>query len=219
MPNRASERARQRDELRRNGELERDRIVSAAVRLADREGLEAVSIRRLAGELRVRPMSLYTYIASKDDLLSLMRDAVVAEVIIGEELPPDWRAALRVIATRSRHVFVSHPWILEISGGRPNLGHNALRHAEQLLAAVSSLRLDPSDAWQVLFIVNDYTLGHALRLAHSPGGVPSGYPSFDPVRFPHLSNAEGGIAAQRDMATFEKGLDALLAGIEARFGN
>src|SRR4051794_41896312 len=94
-----------------SGGLSRDGIVAAALSLADAEGLDAVSIRRVAAALGARPMSLYTHIAAKDDLVDLMADAVVGEVLI-DDPPAAWRGALRVMAGRSWRAFVAPPRLL-----------------------------------------------------------------------------------------------------------
>lgn len=218
MPNRASELMWHRAKPAPGRKLNRDIVVGAAIALADREGLDAVSVRRIAADLGVRPMSLYTHIAAKDDLISLMVDEVVGEIVIHEELPDDWRAALRRIARASHAVLAAHSWMLAVSTRPGSLGPNALRHAEQLIAAVAPLRLTPAGAWVVAGIVNDYTLGHALRVAYpAAGSTQERYSSVDPAVFPHLARALRAIAPERDDTTFETGLDAVLDGIERRF--
>jgi AcrR family transcriptional regulator len=191
---------------------QRDRLVTAAVALADREGLPAVSIRRVAAELAVRPMSIYTYITSKDELLDLMAEAVVSEVLVTPPLPSDWREAVETIAVQSHQVFIAHPWLAAISHQRPDLGANALHHAEQLLAAIAPLDLTTEEAWEVLFLINDYTLGHALRIAHAPPPTAGKYPPFDPQQFPHLA-ATVHRARRRSDDTFQAGLGRILDGI------
>lgn len=189
----------------------------AAISLADRDGLGAVSIRRVAADLEVRPMSLYTHVASKDDLLCLMAEEVVAEVIVPPPLPPGWRPALTAIATHSHETFKRHPWLPAITRHRPNLGQNAVRHAEQLLGALSELRVEPTKAWQILYTVNDLTLGHALRIAHAPSDEnPENYPPFDSGEFPLLQAALKRPASPRDDSTFHAGLELLLDGIQLR---
>lgn len=213
MPNRASESTTAED---RPGGAERlQAIVAAAVALADREGLEAVSIRRVAGELGMRPMSLYTYIASKQELLGQMAERIVAEVLVDEPLPPDWRAAVELVALRSHRMFVEHPWVLAISQARAQLGPSGLRHAEQLLRAIEPLGLDAEERWQALFLINDYTLGHALRAAQAPAG-PAVYPEVDPDRFPRLTDALSAPGPARDEETFRRGLAMLLDALESR---
>ncbi len=209
MPNRASLRPRA---ARQSSPSQRDRLVAGAVALADREGLAAVSIRRVAAELAIRPMSIYTYITSKAELLDLMAEAVVSEVLVTPPLPKDWRVAVETIAVQSHHAFVAHPWLAAISHDRPDLGANALQHAEQLLAAIAPLDLPATEAWEVLFIINDYTLGHALRVAHAPPPTAGNYPPFDPQQFPRLA-ATIHSARRRSDDTFVAGLSRILDGI------
>src|ERR1700754_3520646 len=104
----------------------RAEIVAAAVRIADAEGIEAVSMRRLANELGVATMTPYTHVESKDELLDLMRDAVAAEMLLPEPIPEDWRAALRAIAERTRAAYEAHPWSLDATPRRPRARINRL---------------------------------------------------------------------------------------------
>jgi AcrR family transcriptional regulator len=201
----------------RGGGLTREAIVAAAIAVADTEGLDAVSIRRVAGDLGVRPMSLYTHIASKEDLLDLMVNEVVAEALVPEPLPDDWRAAVREIAVRSHDAFVAHPWTLQAFSQRPRIGPNTLRHAEQSSAAVAGLGLDPRTAATLLAVVDDYALGHAMRAIFTPHEaklrelVDERLSKVDPSDFPHLTAGE--VALPRDHS-FELGLEALLDGLE-----
>src|ERR671934_1217855 len=142
--------------------LTRDAIVAAAIAVADDDGLDAVSIRRVAGELGVRPMSLYTHIASKEDLLDLMVNEVVAEALVPEPLPEAWRAAVREIAVRSHDAFVAHPWTLQAFSQRPRVGPNTLRHAEQSSAAVAGLGLDAQTAATLLAGGDHQALRHPV---------------------------------------------------------
>jgi AcrR family transcriptional regulator len=185
------------------------------VELADREGLEAVSIRRVAAELRMRPMSLYTYIASKEELLARMAESIVGEVLVEEPLPADWRQAVELVALRSHRTFVRHPWVLAISQGQAQLGPSGVRHAEQLLTAIEPLGLSAKKRWRALFLINDYTLGHALRAAQVPAG-PTVYPDVDPDRFPRLAAALKRPGPARDEETFRRGLRMLLDALESQ---
>ncbi len=213
MPNRASALSAEPVTPGRDSGLSREAIVRTGIELADRGGLGAVSIRRIAAALGVRPMSLYTYVASKQDLLTLMADEVVADEMVPAELPEGWREALRAIARNSHAAFVAHSWVVELAGCRSRLGPGAPLQAEQLLTAIAPLRLSPGAAWTVLFIVSDYTAGHAMRVTSSGD---AGYPSVDLARCPNLS-AVLEAAPDHGAATFEDGLDILLDGIARRF--
>jgi AcrR family transcriptional regulator len=194
--------------------------VATAIAIADREGLDAVSIRRVAGEPGVRPMSLYTHIASKDDLVDLMVNEVVGGVLLPEPLPQDWREAVGQIAHRSYDAFVAHPWTLQAVGQRPQFGPNTLRHVEQSLAAVSDLGLEPQTASIILGVVDAYTLGQAMRVAivHDEDGLrrtlEETLRTADPDEFPHLARATAGALLGTREGAFDAGLDALLDGFE-----
>jgi AcrR family transcriptional regulator len=200
--------------------LTRDAIVDAAVEIADREGLRAVSIRRVAGELGIRPMSIYTHVASKDDLVDLMLDTVIAEVLLPEPLPQDWREAMRQLAHKSLTTFVAHSWTLEAVGQRPRFGPNTLRHVEQSIAAASRTGLEPDKAAIILGVVDEYTLGHAMRTLLIPDEdalreqVEEVLRAADPEAFPHLADATAGSVLGPREGAFEAGLEALLDGFE-----
>jgi AcrR family transcriptional regulator len=146
--------------------LQRDAIVEAALVIADREGFEAVSMRRVAAELGVGTMSLYHHVADKDELVYEMADAIGAEMLIPGEVPKDWREALREIAHRTRDTFERHPWLLE-ANDRPTATPNTLRHIEQSAAAVAHLDVEPEVAMGMVLAVDDYTLGYVLRERHA----------------------------------------------------
>ncbi|GAA4381800.1 TetR/AcrR family transcriptional regulator C-terminal domain-containing protein [Actinomadura verrucosospora] len=143
----------------RRPKLTREAIVEAAIRLADAEGLEAVSIRRIASELGVRAMSLYTHIDAKEDLLDLMYDVVAEEVLVQGELPDGWREALIEIARREREAGLRHPWMLQLAGRSPRIGPNGLRHIEQTLAAAARLTDDPEGMLAIVKTIDHYMLG------------------------------------------------------------
>ena len=118
-----------------------DAIVTAAVALADAEGVDAVSMRRIAAELGAGTMSLYRYVETKDDLLDLMADQVMGEDGPGGPRTGEWRTDLRRIAVDYRRLMLRHPWVLPIAASRPPLGPNNLRRTEHLLGVLDGLGL------------------------------------------------------------------------------
>jgi len=222
--------------------LSRESIVAAAIEIADTDGLEAVSIRRLATKLGARPMSLYSHIERKGDLIDLMVDEVMAGAILPEPPPSDdWRDDLRRIAQRTRESIRAHPWMIATAFRRPFIGPNALRHIDQSLAAVSELPLPPERKRAVLLAVDTYTLGFVRwelkgiqgtkGAAGSCAGIEDGGPSGAEIdayiaaqatsgKYPHLHELGGkkhmslGVKAE----AFETGLNWLVAGIEAEVG-
>src|SRR5215510_7040487 len=206
----------------------RDDIVAAAIGLADAEGLPAVSIRRVAATLRTRPMGLYSHIARKDDLLDLMLDRVLGEVLV-DQLPGDWRQALRAIAQNTRAAARRHPWIIGALGQRPTIGPNGMRHREQSVAAVAGLDVDLFRKGALLEAVDAYTIGHVtLELAERETqrrerlSDPQWHTAtraylqrlLDSGDFPHLARLglDAGLPHADQQRSFDAGLDWLLAG-------
>lgn len=143
--------------------LSRDRIVSAALTIADAEGLEAVSIRRVATQLGARTMTLYSHIVNKTELLDLLFDRLAGEVLAAGPFPAGWRAALHALGTRKRAVCQAHRWSVALYAQHPRLGPQTLRLLEDSVAALGGLTADPMLAWRAVNAVDDYTLGFLVR--------------------------------------------------------
>jgi AcrR family transcriptional regulator len=202
----------------RRPELSAETITRAAIRVADAEGLDAVSIRRVAAELDARPMSLYDHISSKDDLLAMMANEVVAGVLLDEPLPGEWREALGKIARRLYAILVGHPWLVFILPKRRRFGPNDAKQAEQLAQAMASLKLEPAELWTLVGTVNDFVLGHSVRVATAPKGVDleEEIPGSDPVDTPELAALPDWLRTRSSVERFESGLRILLDGIESQ---
>lgn len=142
----------------------REQLAAAALAIADAEGFDAVSMRRVAAELGAGTMTLYHYVRNKDDLLALMDDAIMGELLVPDgELPSDWRAALTEIAVRTRAAFRRHPWSFEALRETEGGGPNGMRHLEQSVAAVSGLDLDAREQLEIVSMVDDYVFGYVMR--------------------------------------------------------
>jgi AcrR family transcriptional regulator len=213
----------------------REQIAAAALAVADSEGIEAVSMRRVAQELGAGTMTLYHYVRTKAELLDLMDDTIMGEVVVpDDELSSDWREALTAIAIRSRNAFVRHPWALEgLRGARG--GPNGLKHFEQTIAAVAGLDLPTERKLELVLIVDDYVFGFVLRSAHAHaeiGNDESQHAGLEYLEsliatgaYPHVERMFAGhdtasglnmmIAAFRDESRFERGLERLMDGLEA----
>jgi AcrR family transcriptional regulator len=142
--------------------LSRDEIVDAAIAVADAEGPDAVSMRRIAQVLRAGTMSLYWHVGGKEHLISLMRDALAAEI----EVPPpsgDWRAGLRAFAVSSRDSLLRHRWVIDYLNSGPAFGPNMLRVFDRVLALLDDLHLDSATAANVVQVVTTYVSGTVLR--------------------------------------------------------
>ncbi len=151
----------------------REEIAVAAVHIADTEGLEALSMRRLAAELDAGTMTLYHYVRTKDELLTLALDQVMAEVVVQGPLPGNWRDAITKIADSSRRALLRHSWIFDVTDDI-NLGPNSVRHFDQSLQALSSLPVNVSDRLDILTTVDEYVFGHCLQQRNAPVGQSAG---------------------------------------------
>jgi AcrR family transcriptional regulator len=210
----------------------RDAIVAVAIKIADEEGLDAVSMRRVAAELGAGTMTLYHYIRTKDELFALMDDAAMAELIVpDDELGEGWRDGLAAIGRRSRDLAMKHPWMHEIKAEAPT-GPGALRHVEQSLAVASLTGLSPKDQMELIQIVDDFVFGHMARLAMEDNEDVEHWidtfaeyfeDQFETGAFPHLQAFAGddlrtSLMSMADKLTddrrFERGLEMLLDGIE-----
>lgn len=216
----------------------RDEIAEVAIRIADEEGLDALSMRHLASELGAGTMTLYHYVRTKDELMTLVNDAIMGEVVVppDEVLPADWREAVTMIAHRSRAVMRRHPWILDISDDPP-FGPNGVRHFDQSLQAVSSLPIDLRSRLDIVAMVDEYVFGHCLyeRNNADDGGDPFPEPVKEYVRslletgdYPQIQALADELGLDetwdqigshlRDPGRFERGLERLLDGIEVGLG-
>jgi AcrR family transcriptional regulator len=221
----------------RRTRLDRAAIVRTAMAIADAEGEQAVTMRRVATELgSSTPMSLYRYVGGKGGIVDLMIDEVFAEIELPAGPGPDWRANLTLLARRSRVALRRHPWFAVLSHHRPLIGPHALRHNEWSLAAVDGHGLSAAMMMSVAAMVFGYALSFAqgeAEEARMRAGIgadteerfqEAGRPLADRVvadgRYPLLARwiAESrtpGQAIGTD-EQFELGLACLLDGIGAR---
>ncbi|MEV6967735.1 TetR/AcrR family transcriptional regulator C-terminal domain-containing protein [Hamadaea sp. NPDC051192] len=202
-------------ERRRSVPLDRDLIVATAVALADRDGLDSVTLRRVAADLDVLPMRLYTYLATKDDLLDLLADWAYGLV----ELPGPrtvWRPALRKVARELRSIATGHPWVITLFGTRSPYGPNGLRLVERVWSALYDRAPDPATAAAACTAFIGYVTGALAQEAGAPD-------SPDVQRY--LATAVGGgayptlaraFAELGPADTFMGGLDVVLDGIATR---
>ena len=156
------QRAPARPSKRRRDPISKDAIVAAAIRLLDREGLTALSMRKLADELGAGAASLYWHVGSKDGLLDLVLDEVIGEGKIPDPDPEHWQEQLKQIARDQRAASLRHPWLVRVSIGRIPMGPNALRYSERILAILRAGGLPSHLAVQgyllLIATVNGFTI-------------------------------------------------------------
>jgi DNA-binding transcriptional regulator YhcF (GntR family) len=149
----------------REQELSRDRIVAAAMAMADAQGIEGLSMRGVASRLDVPAMSLYRHIASKDELVGAMTDRAMGEERFPDPPPQGWRARLELGARVEWAVYRRHPWLVRLFAvTRPRPLPNALRYAEWMLGALEGLGLDSHTMMRIHITVHGYVSGIAANL-------------------------------------------------------
>jgi AcrR family transcriptional regulator len=146
----------------RDRRLSREEIVRSAIAVADAEGPEAISMRRIARELRAGAMSLYYHVGSKEDLLDAMLDALQGETEIPEP-SGDWRTDLRVFAVNQRAGLLRHPWVMDFLGNRPPSGPNDARQLERMLALVGQTGLDEVRTVRIIMTLASFVMGAVVR--------------------------------------------------------
>ena len=204
--------------------LNRARVLQAAVDLADRDGIDSVSMRRLGQDLGIEAMSLYTHVRGKDDLLDGMVDTVVGEIPIDVE-GPDWRTTLRRSVLAARSVMLRHRWAARIIETRTTPGPATLRYMEAVTGILlGAFTVDLSH--HAMHVLGSRVLGFSQDL-YDDTGVPdpevamawaaqlaSVYPNIGALAM--AASHEGGIGGCDDDYEFAFGLDLILDGLERR---
>jgi AcrR family transcriptional regulator len=204
--------------------LSRERVVCAAIDLANAGGLEALSMRKLAQTLGVEAMSLYNHVANKDDLLDGMVDAVFAE--IGP--PPadvDWKTAMRQRACAARDVLTRHPWAIGLLESRLRPGPATLRHHDAVIGCLRGAGFSIPMAAHAYAVLDSYIYGFALQQASLPfrtaeetaAMAATFLHQFPTGDFPHLAEftVRHVLRPGYDFADeFAFGLDLILDGLE-----
>ena len=154
----------------RRAQLTRQRVVEAAVELADRDGIESISMRRLAQELGVEAMSLYTHVRNKDDLLDGMADAVISEIPLSAD-GAGWKSSLRQTALAARGVMLRHPWAPRTVETRPAPGPAALGYVNAVLGILREGGFTIAQAHHALHIFGSRLLGFTQELFDDSGDL------------------------------------------------
>ena len=204
--------------------LSRRRILDAAVALADRGGVRSLSMRKLAHELGVEAMSLYHYVANKDDLLDGMVDLVFGEI----ELPTgeaDWKTAMRRRAVSARAALRRHPWAIGLMDSRTSPGPATLRHHDAVIGSLREGGFSIELAAHAFSALDSYIYGFALSETSLPFDTAEDSAEVAQMilkqlpadQYPHLTELTIGHVLQPgyDYADeFEFGLDLILDGLE-----
>jgi AcrR family transcriptional regulator len=195
--------------------LSRERILRAALAIVDREGLEAISMRRIGEELRVEAMSLYNHVGGKAAILDGIFELVLAE------MPParrasSWQADLRGRARSLRAVLRAHPNALPLFASRPAVTPASLAHVEAVLEVLRSAGFSADDALSAMQVLFSFVVGHTLAsyAPERPGeGAAPAYERLSEAEFPRVRELARLLPAHDVERELELGLEALLAGL------
>jgi AcrR family transcriptional regulator len=182
-----------RDTPRPRPALSRERVLRGAVTVADAGGIARLTIRSLAEELGVKPMSVYHHVANKDEILDGIVDLVFNEI----ELPPadgDWRSAMRCRADSARRALKRHPWAIGLMESRTAPGPATLRHHDAVIGALRAGGFSVEMTAHAYALLDSYIYGFALQEASLPFKGPETVPEvaepmmrqFPAGEYPHL---------------------------------
>jgi AcrR family transcriptional regulator len=218
--------------------LTTEQVIAAAVALADADqDLATLSMRRVAESLGVGTMSLYTYIASRDELVEAMLDKVYGEAVeqLGKAGDTGWQDGLRQVAQASWDLYLRHPWVLQVFTGRPPLGPHAIAKYERELGVIDGIGLTDVEMDAVITLLHTHVEGVARRRIEADRAVrrtglsdaqwwekvqPLLEQVLDPAAFP-IAARVGEAAGQAHQAAhnpehaYAFGLDRLLQGVAA----
>ncbi|MCX4695834.1 TetR/AcrR family transcriptional regulator C-terminal domain-containing protein [Streptomyces sp. NBC_01408] len=193
--------------------LTRQAVLEAAVRLADREGLKALSMRRLGAELGVEAMTLYHHVPNKSALLDGMIEQVVAEAVPPEFGAATWREDLRTYAHALVAALGTHPHAVPLLLSRPAMTPRNLRTMEAVVGMLYEAGFPLPRTLDVLYSLTSFVVGHAAAQAGSVDGA-GDMASLDPDAYPLLVSAAREAGGDAAVARFDFALEALLSGFE-----
>ena len=208
-----------------SGPLSRERIVTAAIELADEAGLDAVTMRRIAEQLDAGAMSLYRHGSDKDELIEAMVEQVTEDYAYPDQAELGWREAMHALARQDWAAFLDHPWMLSATAtATPPFGTASLAGMEWALTALDELELPLPVAARAIMTINNYVQGSARVFLGERQSEASDDPGrswqqrltgIDLDAFPRLSRLirDPLPVAERDW--FADGLDVILDGIES----
>ncbi|MFD0688938.1 TetR/AcrR family transcriptional regulator C-terminal domain-containing protein [Actinomadura fibrosa] len=211
--------------------LSRRRVLRAAVAIADRDGLGALTMRRLAQELGVEAMSLYHHVASKEAVLDGLVEVVLGEVMaavdeVGAPSPEDWRTILRARILAAREVFLRHRWAPRVLEGRTTTSPLVIAYYDGVVGVLRAGGFSYDLAHRALHVLGSRALGFTQELFDpDPGDAEVADPAAMAEQFPNLAgmlaqavhdDPDGTLGFCDDQFEFEFALDLILEGLERR---
>jgi AcrR family transcriptional regulator len=211
------------ESAQRRSPLTRERVLRAAVRLADREGIEAVSMRRLGTELGIEAMSLYTHVRGKDDLLDGMVERVIGEIPVHRD-DANWKASLRSTILSARAVVLRHPWAPRVIETRDDPGPSGLRYYDSIMGVLREGGFSLAMTHHAIHLFGSRLLGFTQDLFDdSPDVSPEAMKAMAAAvaeTYPNVAEMalgathDGALGGCDDDVEFAFGLDLILDGLE-----
>ncbi|MGX5695459.1 TetR/AcrR family transcriptional regulator [Agromyces soli] len=189
--------------------LSRHEVTEAAIALVERDGLDALTMRRLASALDCAPMSLYTHVRNRDDLVDAIVDRLIEQLELHEVAGEGWQDAVRRTLGSYRDLAMRLPAAFELLALAPYDASPVAPHLAKVLAGLEHAGLQAEQARQILGIVDAYASGFLVVWARSRAG------SRTPGGATLAGDAPADVVAMRDLAMFDQGLEALIAGLDA----
>ena len=204
--------------------LTRDRVLRAAVEVADERGIESLTMRRLAQHLDVKPMSAYYHVENKDDILNGIVDIVFGEITV-PRIGRDWSPAMRARAISLREVLGDHPWAASLMQSRINPGPALLRHHDAVIGSLREGGFSVAMAAHAFSVIDAYVYGFALQEKTLPFETPEEVAviaemilqQMPPAEYPYLAELTIDHVLRPGYSyrdEFEFGLDLILDGLE-----
>jgi AcrR family transcriptional regulator len=200
--------------------LTRERVLRAAIALADREGIESLTMRRLGQELGVEAMSLYNHVANKDDILDGMVDLVLGDI----DVPPagtPWRTAMRQRSISAHEILLAHPWAAMQIMSRFNIGPGMTRYLDATLGRLREGGFSVEGALDAWHTLDSHLYGFTLQQLGLPFDADEApqvsadvLPTLSADEFPHVTEVIGEVMRSGRKEDFTFGLELILDGLE-----
>jgi len=211
--------------------LSRDRIVERAIVIADAEGIDAVSMRRIASDLGATPMALYNHVANKDELMKGIAGALLEEIDVSALDPNDWAAAIKTGYTEFRRVLLRHPNLFSVLQRKTEVSPDALRPIELAMSILQSAGFSPGEALRAHWTLSGFAMGHVLWQMTNPllddeDGMSAlqahamrHRQTLSDNEFPCLIAALPAMESYDMDAAWEWGIDAIIEGLKVKLAH
>jgi AcrR family transcriptional regulator len=204
---------------RQRGDLSKAEIVEAALALVDEEGLEALSMRRVAASIGVSPMGLYRHVETRDEIVQGIADMALEDIEIEFDAGASWEAQLKAVFTRIHETLLAHPGLIHVLHVQPISAERAMDAVEAILGILRGSGFSGEEAVAIVGALQSYTFGFTVqqraRIGTEGGDHVKRLKALPTSEYPNLLELAGDFGNWTTEQHFEYGLDRLLRGIAA----